>query len=748
MSNWDNFEKIDILLVDDRQENLLSLEAVLESPRYSLIKASSGDEALRYLLNNTPALILMDVQMPHLSGYETAAIIKGSDRTREIPIIFITAIGKDETLVHQGYDHGAVDYIYKPYDAHNLTAKVAVFADIKRQHGRVSRLVAVQQAVTQALADVSGVDEAIAKVLRSVCSSLEWDFGLFWRVNNQTHVLYCQSEWHEPARDAPEFIGASFKKHYGPGVGLPGRVWESQNVLWIAEIAVEKAFSRFVAAERESLKSVVALPVCVNGEVLGVIEFYSRKKLSEDNDLIKIMAAIGSQVGQVLKRIEALNFVRVSEARQSFLVEASATLSSSLNYEETFSTLASLAVKSLADWCTIDVAEEGAPPRALAIAHTDATKRDLTVNMRQNYPLDRDALIGAPNVIRTGKSEIYPDIPDEFLVKVARDQGHLKLLRELGTKSAMVVPLIARTKTLGAITLVSTQAGRRYSTDDLILAEELAWRAAVAIDNAKLYKDAQEAIITRDEFFSIASHELKTPITALKMMIQVTQRGVKPVESLAPSPEKLAKMLDTSAKQVDRLTRLVDDLLDVVKIRAGKLNFNFEELNLSELVQDILEQFAEAFVNAKCKLELNLEPNVKGIWDHNRIEQVMVNLISNAIKYAAGNPIVVKVTQDAEIARVVVQDFGPGIPHEQQLKIFDRFERAIVSRNINGLGLGLFIVKQIVEAHHGTIRVDSRVGMGSAFIVELPTKSVGAVLDIERNKNVPPIAHSAAEFRW
>lgn len=590
----------------------------------------------------------------------------------------------------------------------------------------------------------------------------------------------------------------------------------------------------------------------VQDETIGVLEFYSQKTLPDDPDLVKIMGAIGSQVGQVLKRTEVSELVRVSEARKSamletaldciismdhegkiiefnpaaettfgycrsdvvgkemaeviippafreahrrglkhylvpgessvmgmrievigmrsdhsefpvelaitripiidpplftgflrditerkriennsaFLMDATATLSSSLNYEETLSSVANLAVKSLTDWCSIDVMEDGAaPPRSVAVAHLDPSKIAVVDRMRQQYPPDWNALTGAPNVIRTGKSELYPYIPDELLETAATNQEHLQLMHDLGMKLAMVVPLKARTKILGVITFVSAESARRYTKDDLLLAEELARRAAIAIDNARLYRDAQDAIRVRDQFFSIASHELRTPISALKMSLQVSQMSVKPRKGkTVVSPEALNKMFDIPNRQVDRLTRLIDDLLDVVKIRARKLNINLEELNLSELVKDVAEQFSDALAAAKCHLDLNLEPTVVGVWDPTRVEQIVVNLISNAIKYAPGKPIKIEVGSKGETANLIVQDFGPGIPLEQQAKIFERFERAIASRNITGLGLGLFIVKQIVEVHCGTIRVDSQEGRGSTFTVELPTKSLDATL--------------------
>ena len=731
MADRVNFDKMEILLVDDRQENLLTLEAVLSSPDYRLIKASSGDEALKYLLDHSPALILMDVQMPDLSGFETASIIKGSERTREIPIVFVTGINKDERFVHEGYDHGAVDYIYKPYDPHILKSKVAVLAGIRRNQERMSRLVAVQLATTQALADTSNVKDVISNVLKSVCSSLGWDLGNFWKLDKQAEVLFCESCWQDPGCDAPEFVAESLRMLVPVGVGLPGRVWAGGKTLWISDLEEEGNFPRRAAAAKD-LGTAVGVPVAIQGEVLGVLEVLSRKKQKEDHDLIQILGAIGSQIGQFLKRTEAIELARATEARTRLLAEASATLSSSLNYEETLQALATLLVKSLASWCAIDVIDENGQPRSVAVAHPDPGKLALAREMHEKYPPDWKGLTGAPNVIRNGKSELYHEVPDELLVKSARDQAHLKIIRDLAIKSAMVVPLTVRGNTLGAITLIATDSERRYTEDDLSVAEELARRAAMAIDNARLYREAQNAIHARDEFFSIASHELKTPITSLKMILQLTERGVDTKNGISPSPEKLEKMLGTSNRQVDRLTHLVEDLLDVTRIGAGKLGINPAELNLSQLVEEVVDRFCDAFAAAHCPVELNLEPKVIGFWDSSRIEQVMVNLLSNAVKYAPGKPIKIEVSNGGETAKIIIQDFGPGIPPEKQSKIFERFERATSSRNVSGLGLGLFIVKQVVEAHHGTIGVESQEGNGSTFTIELPLNS-SAGLRQERN---------------
>lgn len=844
-----DLDKIEILLVDDRQENLFSLEAVLACPEYQLVKMPSGDEALRYLLDNTPALILMDVQMPNLNGFETATLIRSSERTREIPIIFITAINKDEKFAHEGYEHGAVDYIYKPFDAQILKAKVAIFAEIRRQHARTARLVAVQQAATQALAEFSNIEDAVPKVLKSICQSLGWDLGTFWKLDRHSQGLRCEAEWHDPTVGSAEFITESFRKVHSKNSRLPENVWSTQTPLWINEVANENNFPRFGAAFQEGLLTAVVLPITVQDETMGLLEFYSRKKMAEDPDLMKIMGAIGSQIGQVLKRAEAYELVRASEAHKAaildtaldciismnqdgkilgfnpaaekvfkqnkqavlgrditetffppdhrlvlrrslkhflsrgegpflnkrieilavrsdestfpaeiaitrvptvepplftvflrditqqkrneensaFLIEATATLSLSLHYEQTFSSLAKLAVKSLADWCAIDVVEEGKTPRSVALAHPNPEKLEIANQIQQKYPVNWEAPLGAANVLRTGKSELYTNISDELLEKATQNAEHLAMVQKLGMKSAMVVPLKARDRIFGVITFILSQPSRQYTRDDLMVAEELAQRAAIAIDNAKLYQEAQEAIRARDEFFSIASHELKTPITSLKLLLQMNQRGVNPTTGTVPPVEKLAKMLTTSLKHVDQLTHLVDDLLDVVKIRTGKFSFNFEPLNISDLVKELVERYSSAVAAAKCELELSIEPMIVGLWDRTRIEQVVVNLLSNAVKYAPGAPVKIKVNREGETARIVVQDLGPGIPAELQAKIFDRFERAIVSRKVAGLGLGLFIAKQIVESHNGTIQIKSDQGNGSTFIIDLPLTPINAI---------------------
>lgn len=296
-------------------------------------------------------------------------------------------------------------------------------------------------------------------------------------------------------------------------------------------------------------------------------------------------------------------------------------------------------------------------------------------------------------------------------------------------RTSIAIPVKMQKETIGVLEFGSSKLLELYP--DLLnilgaIGSQVAQylkRAEAAADNAKLYKEAQDAIYARDELFAIASHELKTPLTSLKLTLQLTLRQIH-LNSGVPLPnEKLFKNIATSTKQVNQIANLVDNMLDVTKIRKDKLEIERAEINLSELIREVSERYSEAAKKADCAIELDIEENVTGQWDQSRIEQVIVNLLSNAIKYAPGKPIKIELTKKNSDARLVVRDQGPGISQAEQSKIFDRFERLSSSRNVKGLGLGLFIVKYIVEAHLGKIHIESHDGLGCAMIVELPCRS-------------------------
>src|SRR5262249_2727217 len=274
-----------------------------------------------------------------------------------------------------------------------------------------------------------------------------------------------------------------------------------------------------------------------------------------------------------------------------------------------------------------------------------------------------------------------------------------------------------RVRPIATMTLLASADG---PSPNVAIAGELAHRAAMAIDSARLSYEAQQAIRVRDEFLSIASHELRTPLTPLRLQIQDLAERARTAKLLAQPMERVTARLENAARQVDRMPRLVSTLLDVTRIVAGRIVLEREPVELVALVREVLDRAEPEVQRANYRIQFAGAGPLVGHWDRLRIDQVLTNLVSNAMKYGGGKPIEISVRRGDGSAILRVCDHGIGIPREQLERIFGRFERAVSERSYGGLGLGLYIVRRFVEAHGGTVRVESQVGEGSVFIVELP----------------------------
>ncbi|WP_420821746.1 ATP-binding protein [Pyxidicoccus trucidator] len=291
---------------------------------------------------------------------------------------------------------------------------------------------------------------------------------------------------------------------------------------------------------------------------------------------------------------------------------------------------------------------------------------------------------------------------------------------ELGAVAYMGIPLISSGQPLGAFCVVDT-IPRRWTEDDVHILEDLAAAVMTEVElrtTHQLELAAREGVQSRDEFLSIAAHELRTPLTPLKLQLDTLRRSVMAAGIKDP---RLLRQLERSDAQVQRLVQLVERLLDVSRVATGRLGLLLEELDLSRLAADVTDRFREEAEGAGCHLEVHTPGPVLGVWDQLRLEQVLSSLLSNAIKYGAGHPIDVSVEGYGELARLSVQDRGIGLAREDTGRIFERFERAVSPRHYGGMGLGLYVAKQIIEAHGGTIVVRSQPGQGSTFTVVLPT---------------------------
>jgi PAS domain S-box-containing protein len=438
-------------------------------------------------------------------------------------------------------------------------------------------------------------------------------------------------------------------------------------------------------------------------------------------DEIAKRSAVEAERLQLLAQAQAARAdAEAAQQRLAFLAEASGVLASSLDYKTTLSSVARLAVPHLADWCAVDVVGESGAIHRLAVAHVDLAKVEAVRALEGHHPSRPDALSGVRPVLESGRPEFLPQIAEALATCDDSDDQSQTLLHQLKPHARMTVPLLSRERPLGAITFALVESHRQYTLEDLALAEDLARRAALAIENARLYREAQEALAARDEFLSVAAHELKTPITSVRGFAQLTLRALERPEGL--DRQRLRQALTVVNSQSVKLTHLVSQLLDVSRIQSGRLALNCQDMDLSRLAAEIVGNMQHQ--SERHRLVLHA-PAEAAIWaDPLRIEQVVTNLLDNAIKFSPeGGAIEVNVDVEPGAARLAVRDHGIGIPPEHRGQIFERFYQAEAAamKHAAGMGLGLYISRQIVELHHGRIAAEFPPDGGTRFVIALPS---------------------------
>jgi signal transduction histidine kinase len=416
--------------------------------------------------------------------------------------------------------------------------------------------------------------------------------------------------------------------------------------------------------------------------------------------------------------------IEAAERRSTFLAEASRALSASLDYQSTLTCVAELAVPFVADFCAVYVEEPGAPLHPVAVTFHDPRALDLARAFALEYAVcvtQRNAPTVC-SVLRTCAADCMHvgEVSPHDVCAPYREQA-----RVLSLATTIAVPLVAREHALGVV-LFAYRDRRESPGLDLALGEDLAGRAALAVDNARLYRQSQCAIGARDEFLSIASHELRTPSQSLVLGVQMLRRlastgKLVPLAAADGGAETLvSSVLEKLDRQSRHLAQLIGRLLDVARIQSGQMKLDLGlGVDLAAVTREVVDDMRDLAAQRGCAIELHAE-EATGEFDRVRLAQVVSNLLSNALQYGAGAPIGIVVERSADVARLTVRDRGVGIAPEVQASIFEPFKRASSARHYGGLGLGLYVVRHIVSAHGGSVHVDSAPSAGSTFVVSIP----------------------------
>ena len=402
--------------------------------------------------------------------------------------------------------------------------------------------------------------------------------------------------------------------------------------------------------------------------------------------------------------------------RQAFLAEASALLVSSFDPDTILRNFARMAVPQVAECCIVDlIADDPGLIRRVAFVHADPATPDVARDDAKGTQAHSAAGL---RVIRTGQPALFPDVDDGVLQELSARPDHVDVLRQWRMRSAMVVPISARGRALGTITLASTGADRRYSAPDLSFAATIGERVGIAVDNARMLREAQEANRMKDEFLATLSHELRTPLNAIVGWAHVLRGG--PLDKAV-----VARAVDTIDRNARAQTQLISDILDVSRIVTGKLRLNVAPVEMASVVEASLEAARPAAAAKEIRLEHEIDPQAGQVsGDNDRLQQVVGNLLGNAIKFTPkGGLVKLRLARVESEVEVFVEDTGVGIASEYLPRLFERFRHpdASTTRPHGGIGLGLAIVRHLVELHGGRVEASSSGrGKGATFRVRLP----------------------------
>jgi PAS domain S-box-containing protein len=518
--------------------------------------------------------------------------------------------------------------------------------------------------------------------------------------------------------------------------------WKESDVLGLPDPTV--------AGDKRAVDELIAHVVAADGPVEREVARYSRalERIEVSISATRVTNVAGGVHGVMViaaditerRRIErerdrllawereARARAEAAEKRSRFLAESNALLDQSLDYLATLNNIARLTVPVLADYCLIDEVENDCMSR-VALAHVNP-EREKKLHRQVRQPLASDpGMHPVVRVIQTGKSVLVEEADDAVLREISHSDEHLQRLRELGLHSFMVVPIEAHGKVLGAITLAYAESRRRYTVEDLATAEELARRAAAAVDAARMYRESRLAVQARERLLAIVSHDLRNSLAT----VLLNSSAILESDSSVRLEQHVRDQLVWISRSAEQMNRLISDLLDVSAIELGRFSLDPSPQSVSTLIGDATQMYRPLAAERGIMIESSLADDLPPVMaDPGRLQQVLGNLVTNAVKFSsAGSTIAIRAERDGpgEI-RFSVADTGTGIEPDQLASIFEGYWRGRRGRR-GGAGLGLGIAKAIVDGHGGRIWVTSTVGEGSTFAFTIPV--AGTAEDSDAN---------------
>lgn len=591
---------------------------------------------------------------------------------------------------------------------------VGVSRDITERR-RAERRLRANHAVARVLAGADRVSEALPQVIAAIASELQWHAASYWAASSGPGLglgpgeegrLRCEALWLSPEHPSPEWIAATSSMRFARGQGLPGRVWESASPHWITDARTEKDFPRAAAARSAGLCSGLAFPILLGSEVLGVIELFARALFNPDAALLEMVLTLGAHIGQFVERARSQEALRREAAQRDFMAKASELFASTLEVNSVLRELAHLAVPTIADFGAVALREPSGVLRYVELVHRDPKKLGLLRELGERYPVPLDATHGAPEVIRSGRTEHAPEISDEQLATNIPDAEALRLLRVLGPRSAVTVPLSARGGVFGALTVVTAESGRALGGGEVGFLEELARRASLAIDNARLYQEAQRAITALersnkelDQFAYVTSHDLKAPLRGIASLAEWIEEDAG--DQLSGDTRRHLELL---RGRVRRMEGLIQGILELS--RAGRVRVHPESIDVGVLLAEIVD-LLQPVPPAQVEIEDGM-PRL--LTERLPLQQVFSNLISNGLKHAGRADVTIRISarEVEESWEFAVADDGRGIPALYHEKVWDLFQTLEARDRVESTGIGLAIVRKVVEGRGGRAWIDAQ----------------------------------------